>query len=591
MAARSKPLQVLLKRLTVIQETWRTDMEHNPTNTAAHPVETGPSNWRDYPAGLALYALCELAEDVAQRNLEPADLDELLAAASDFQDEVIDYEYGGGWDEPGRGLDFIPIACKNIVKEPRQGKLDLPSDANKFLHEFKGLLARVLSFNEFLPQRAEYDPTTRPSEAHTSPLARFHPHRVASATPELTALTEARCEITSTDSAAPLALAISQNDVASLLGATGRDGISTLSIQPISLSQNAADAVTVDIDAHFEGVPYAMCLDGQRSLAWLGDQDRVKAYRWTLPENADSKGSVQPLHTFASKGYGGAMFLRNAGGRIFRSGTCGMAIWDLASLAAASGTTASNVGRGKGKKKAKQDGGSPPTTTVEAKALSEIVTMDDHPDGSGNILAIHRSEETRRCTRVSAVDLETHKIAARFLGHSADVNCIATSKELRDPTGFVTAASDGGVRFYDTRLPTPQFAIDHGEEKIYTAVYEHIGGHPFIIFGAHKSQQIQVWDVRGRAALYQLSTGNNAVRDLAWDAPSQSLFAATEFSNGLRGYRWAGSEEEQFLWPKMAWHGENEFGVPFDAGNHRIIRYKFKSDANPNVVPASGRTA
>jgi hypothetical protein len=49
-----------------------------------------------------------------------------------------------------------------------------------------------------------------------------------------------------------------------------------------------------------------------------------------------------------------------------------------------------------------------------------------------------------------------------------------------------------------------------------------------VFTGGESSEQIKMWDIRARAAVYELSTGNNAVAGLAWDLKHSSLYAATE---------------------------------------------------------------
>jgi len=91
--------------------------------------------------------------------------------------------------------------------------------------------------------------------------------------------------------------------------------------------------------------------------------------------------------------------------------------------------------------------------------------------------------------------------------------------------------------------------------------------------------------------VYELSTGNNAVAGMAWDAVHNSLYAVTECHYMDRlghnfDYRRAKVPQEQDpeddelesddegyegrCWPKRAHHGEDYFGYLFDAGDHRI---------------------
>jgi hypothetical protein len=147
-----------------------------------------------------------------------------------------------------------------------------------------------------------------------------------------------------------------------------------------------------------------------------------------------------------------------------------------------------------------------------------------------------------------------------------------------------------------------------------------------VFTGGYRAHQVRVWDVRARSMLYELLTGNNVVRHLAWDPANQTLYAATECSRLDRlgrhsGYRaakvkkaeataediqeddrdegWEDVEDDERIgnddqgrrqkwdftefaddntyeevagraWPKIAWHNEESFGLLFDAGNHRL---------------------
>lgn len=97
-----------------------------------------------------------------------------------------------------------------------------------------------------------------------------------------------------------------------------------------------------------------------------------------------------------------------------------------------------------------------------------------------------------------------------------------------------------------------------------------------------------MWDIRARQVVYELSSGNNAVVGMAWDAVHNSLYAVTECHYMDRlgrnvDYRRAKIPQDQEheleddddgyegrCWPKRAHHGEGYFGYLFDAGDHTI---------------------
>lgn len=127
------------------------------------------------------------------------------------------------------------------------------------------------------------------------------------------------------------------------------------------------------------------------------------------------------------------------------------------------------------------------------------------------------------------------------------------------------------------------------------------------------------WDIRARALVYELGTGNNAVRALSWDAKRSALYAATEcdymdrnvYTHDYRSARiprWARldpndhsdfgpmsesmevdeDEEEEYhsledddddrAWPNMAHHSETHFGYAYDAGEHVLREWPFLFD-------------
>ena len=160
-----------------------------------------------------------------------------------------------------------------------------------------------------------------------------------------------------------------------------------------------------------------------------------------------------------------------------------------------------------------------------------------------------------------------------------------------------------------------------------------------VFTGTSRVQQIKVWDIRARAAVYELATGNNEVNSLAWDPKHNTLFAATECAYmDMAGYRHGyrpGTKFEMNLgqpstrtkkkpkrgevveddddyekcWPAPAWHFEDYYEYPFDSGDHRVckllwrlrdemkaltlwycvlVRYAFKQDPDTAILPEYG---
>jgi hypothetical protein len=112
-------------------------------------------------------------------------------------------------------------------------------------------------------------------------------------------------------------------------------------------------------------------------------------------------------------------------------------------------------------------------------------------------------------------------------------------------------------------------------------------------------EAIRLWDIRAKAPIYDLATGNNAVVSMVWNNDRNELFAATEWEHtdyararipiDEHGDPEEGEEFEEdpdevsYLhkdgvrykntdqaWPRRARHSETYFGHVFDSGEHRI---------------------
>lgn len=115
------------------------------------------------------------------------------------------------------------------------------------------------------------------------------------------------------------------------------------------------------------------------------------------------------------------------------------------------------------------------------------------------------------------------------------------------------------------------------------------------------THSVRLWDVTAQRCMYELSTGNNEVHAMAWDAPHHTLYAATEcdfrdrlgYWHNYRRYKMPPWEREERLaagtmndvqgdeeledadyegrcWPKRSFRGEDYFGYAFDSGEHRL---------------------
>ncbi|KZV60414.1 WD40 repeat-like protein [Peniophora sp. CONT] len=467
-----------------------------------------------------------------------------------------------------------------------------------------------------------YKDTPKPSP-YTSPLARFGIEPVIhgpNASPATIAFAEARCEIQSDEICRPARMRLA-GDTLAILGAGGwKEQAGVLSIRDLSSGN--------DTDLNYSEKTYSLgrqggyeiALDGTRKLVYHAGSRAINAYRYGFGKKGDEDfimgekedavadkgkstdvagsdsddsdsedeyddddddvilgaqdGQDKLAFSLKTTGYEGVLGLTADGAKVLRTGSKGIGVWDIPSRSA---------------------GREAHFTSIDSKAFANVGVWAEHPSSSHQRL-IASGESS---FFVSSADVETGQVMARYVGHNHGVNAFATGKE--DPHNFLTASSDGAVRFYDSRLPAPIFAIEQASgDDLQAALYEHIGGHPFIIIGGNKSQQVKIWDARTRTPLYRLSTGNNAVQALAWDGSRNHLFAATDceylgYHGTAFGYREAefGDEDddyyEEMAWPEKAWHDENSFGYPFDCGSHRLIRYSFKTEPDTKVLPEYGQ--
>ncbi|KAJ7056215.1 hypothetical protein C8F01DRAFT_1312469 [Mycena amicta] len=456
-----------------------------------------------------------------------------------------------------------------------------------------------------------YDISAARPSPHTSPLAllqRSRPKLPNDASPELTAFTEAPCEIHSDDIALPIAMASTEGVVAVISVGGGLDRDPTMFIQRLSPIPDAKYNVfgTAWPSVGLANVATELRVDRLRKLAWTADSKRIKSYRWF-----QTTKRAGWRHTLRSAGFEHAMLLRGTGeaARVLRSGRRGMAIWDVETLSTHGERGQDIVGKESLSEtldsyrdiedSVKLSKGSPPTLTLDQESVTKITVAQNHPGGGSQILA-------------------SNSACPSFLGHKKTVKHIATTAGAQegngDPNGFVTTSADGLVRLYDVRQPTPRATIHETKDDLLSVLYEYIAGQPFIIYGTMNSQQIQVWDVRNRAPLYELfhrkqlltqcdnMDRNGNVRNYRWA------------KIGRHGQEWLGSDaipaeqehdedseeddddddDDGFDdyrpgWPNDAWHSETTFGVAFDAGEYRIFRYQFKTNADPKILPKYGQ--
>ncbi|KAG6814634.1 hypothetical protein H0H93_012806, partial [Arthromyces matolae] len=134
--------------------------------------------------------------------------------------------------------------------------------------------------------------------------------------------------------------------------------------------------------------------------------------------------------------------------------------------------------------------------------------------------------------------------------------------------------------------------------------------------GAAERQEITLWDIRTTTAVYDLSTGNTNVTNLAWDCVRNTLYATAECDYVLRSgdyydyriarmpqflideeigadrdsdFEYIDEDEHDFCWPRTAFHEEDYFGYLYDAGAHVLLEYKFKENPDTKILPEYGQ--
>ncbi|RPD72488.1 hypothetical protein L226DRAFT_588175, partial [Lentinus tigrinus ALCF2SS1-7] len=371
-------------------------------------------------------------------------------------------------------------------------------------------------------------------------------------------------------------------------------------------------------------------------LVFIADSYRVKSFFWGHKGDASFKDWSPTrgtnVHTLDSGSHDGLVTML-PGGRLARAGTGSFAVWDVDKLATHKG--GKRVGKGKLNVDSWRDNdndeierstGSKATSTIKLPDSDKTfgpVTLALH-EPSGLMLAGENARKTAGRYGCYALDLENGgKKVARYLGHGGFVETFSISDG--DANVFATGRSDGYARLYDVRHPTPTMTLDSGRSGEFCSAVQliHPDGIPVVFTGGDRSQSIKTWDIRTCAMVYELATGNNAVRAISWDEKRNTLYAATECDymdrNGYHhGYRrgripkWArlnpqeaGTDDEEDMydeeydsddydddgenWPEDAHHSEDSFGYAYDAGENTLLRYEFKEDPDTRELPIYGQ--
>ncbi|KAJ7637301.1 hypothetical protein DFH06DRAFT_1054424 [Mycena polygramma] len=462
--------------------------------------------------------------------------------------------------------------------------------------------------------------TPRPHEL-SSELARFNWELPSPSYPSLlaNAVVQARCAIDSHRSGLPTSIAISESCLMVPYKTGWRDREPGLAYYRLDETPNnikdpeflfTGTRSPIDFNGTFDDDWHAD-IDEVNKLMFVADDRVVKSYAWADSQSGEIYDFSRLTHTLDTHDHRGPICVF-APGSFLRAGTGSVAFWNLHGL--------ETCGPEEGLASSDPDeerhyAGSPPTTAIKlADSKFSPYTWHVHPNLPGTMLCAP-TLETYPATRekdyaLISLDLDSAKTAARFLGHAGSIEVLSTDKT--EPHVFLTASTDGFVRLYDTRFPLP--ALSYSANQCIAAVLVYPDGIPMAFTGSSSEQVVRLFDIRASKFVYDLATGNNEVEGMAWDAHRNVLYVSTFNTNVDKncqhdGYRPAkhpeldAAEDDSmgdddydldedgdflFAWPITAAHTEDYFGYVFDAGEHRIFRYAFDDQADPNRLPIYG---
>ncbi|KAF8071505.1 hypothetical protein FPV67DRAFT_876444 [Lyophyllum atratum] len=501
------------------------------------------------------------------------------------------------------------------------------------LYEAQGVSPDIAAANVAFKRSPPWAESPQP-HPYMSRLARFKPNVITSVTPATQSaalIYHARCEITSDSICNPVRAQISPGGACLAISSAGGWKGNLPVLQYYLLDDDSGFPMHHIIETGLEEPSRELAFDEQRKLVFVADEDRIKSFAWGVP-GGDDYLRAMPTHTMDSEPWDGPIALLS-GHRFVRAGKGSVGVWNLEMLETHGATGKKPIGetRSGDEEGTFEDDGDDVELSDGSKAMGSIkfedatlkpATWGAHPCTVGSMICGFSLKEPLGYSCV-VVDLEHGgKTVTRYLGHGGEVLEFSTSAV--DPFLFATGCGDGYARLFDVRVPLPVMTFNAGRqtEECCAVVLAHPDGVPTLFTGAARAEEVRMWDIRAKATVYELSTGNNAVVSLAWDARHNALYAATECRymdrmGNWNGYRRAkvpkdqrytyghGGGNDRFVeedegtddysdgrcWPKQAYHGEEHFGYLYDAGEHKIFRYAFKENPDATVLPAYGQAS
>ena len=202
----------------------------------------------------------------------------------------------------------------------------------------------------------------------------------------------------------------------------------------------------------------------------------------------------------------------------------------------------------------------------------------------------------RPWTSLRVVDIDRGEVTRVLAGHTGAPGL--STQYIRDLVfSFDPYQAEGLV--FDVRAARPAFVLPKcGPVRLNPfAAHDGVligvplpGGYP-AAFTAGADEVIRCWDLRQPSShAYTLSTGNLAVRDMHWHAPTASLFAVTDNNHAVsygkytRMYQYGECINERIGdedmpsdrdWPKGAQRSRDYFAEKFNLADPEEIQYRF----------------
>jgi len=185
-------------------------------------------------------------------------------------------------------------------------------------------------------------------------------------------------------------------------------------------------------------------------------------------------------------------------------------------------------------------------------------------------------------------DLNETKVTDVLVGHRGS-SALAFRQNLTATHDLLVSHDAQHAKVWDLRTCSAMVSVNAcGRHRVNSCMGMNVAGNAFLATGG-SDECVTVWDLRQmKRALYEISTGNNTVRQILFHEASQSLFVATDclyvdrhgykhydldFS-ARNGYEDYDSDDED--WPARAAHSKQDFPSEFDAGENALFRIKFQ---------------